>query len=108
MPKMELKDFIHRVRDEVQSAYAERPDSPTLALRSIELEVAFTLSATGGVKGTLFVVDLEGEVNHERTHKVTLTLVPVAPGQKRPTMTFGGVGLETLDLPIAGIPHDDR
>jgi hypothetical protein len=76
MPSMELREFLQKVRDELKQAYEERPSKPMLALSAVDLEVSFTLSGKGNTKGKLLVVELEGEVGTERTHKVTLHLVP--------------------------------
>ncbi|MFN2317485.1 MAG: trypco2 family protein [Gemmatimonadales bacterium] len=78
MPGVELKDFIQMVRDEIKQTYEERPSEPILALRGVDLEVSFTLSGKGTTKGKLLVVELEGQLSTERTHKVTLHLVPIA------------------------------
>lgn len=108
MANMELKEFIHRVRDEIQEAYNELPERPTLSLKSIELEVAFSLSGTGAAKGKLFVVDLEGEISHERTHKVTLTLEPIVQESSLADgLSQGRLGRKIF--PIAGIePTKDK
>ena len=101
MASMELKEFIHKVRDEIRDAYDERPEKPLLFLGGVDIEIAFSLSGTGGAKGKLLVVDLEGEVSAERTHKVTLHLMPhLVPqgGSKRPL-----VDVTKLGLPIAGV-----
>ncbi|MCL4215204.1 MAG: hypothetical protein KJZ74_14965 [Gemmatimonadales bacterium] len=104
MASMELKDFIHKVRDEIKAAYEERPEKPILALTAVDLEISFSLSGKGGAKGKLLVVDLEGEVSTERTHKVTLHLVPhdiPSEGGAKRTAT---IDLDKLGrLPIAGV-----
>lgn len=79
MANIELKDFIKQVRDEVIAAYEERSENPTFTLTEVSLEASFAVSSKGGAKWKLFVVDMEGELSAEKTHKVTLKLIPNGP-----------------------------
>lgn len=97
MASMELREFLQKVRDELKQAYEERPSKPMLALSAVELEVSFTLSGKGNTKGKLLVVELEGEVGTERTHKVTLHLVPTTSASN------AAEGVDVSKLPILPI-----
>lgn len=71
-----LGSFIHQVREELEAAVRPGED-PFYELRGVELEVTFGIESTGGGKGRLLVVDLEGKVATSQTHRVKLQLKPI-------------------------------
>lgn len=66
--------------------------------------MSFTVTAGGGGKGKLIVLDLEGQVSAERAHKVTLRLTPIPrPITEDLAKRLGTRMREGANFPVAGI-----
>ncbi|MDP5142971.1 hypothetical protein ORJ00_09470 [Rheinheimera baltica] len=71
-----IKDFIKSVKQEILESIDN--ESPLFELGSIELEIAFQVEATAGAGFNLYVFELNGESKATQTHKVKISLNPLA------------------------------
>lgn len=71
-----LKEFIADVKKELVAAQSPH-DTAFLELQNVELEVAFTLDATGGAKGRFIVVDVGTDIRTSQVHRVKLSFKPL-------------------------------
>jgi len=72
--KISLGDFIEQVKAELVQSQNKTGD-PFFQLDAVELEVTFTVEATGDAKVKCFI-ELGGKASASQTHKVTLKLTP--------------------------------
>lgn len=79
--RISLGDFIHEVKKELVEAQDDS-DQAFYELHEVQLEASFAVdvSAKAGVK--LVVLGVGGESKAQQTHKVTLTLTPIAREEK--------------------------
>lgn len=104
MPQLQLREFVALVKAELRDATEGAADGQPLRVQEVELEVSFTLDATGGAKARLFVVDLETSGKTSRTHRVKLKLTPVVNPPLTETgkidlgiLQYSGVHLDRVD-----------
>lgn len=76
--KIDLKDFILGVKEELVQASKEGSQKPFFELTEVEMEASFSLEASAEAKGGFkFLVSIQGGTNAEQSHTVTLKFKPI-------------------------------